>query len=104
MNHFSSDHLSSDKENEKIIGEHVLSALLNSRVDSIIELNLCGNRLWFFSNSDTKEEILGNVSLLVDLISKQAGLQYIDLNENSFSSNATKSILTRIGDHPSILG
>ena len=51
------------------IGELVLEILLSSSIDSIADLNLSKNKSWF------KEDREGNVDLLAELISKQAGLQ-----------------------------
>ena len=49
----------------------------------------------------TSEERSGNIELLVELITKQAGLNQINLNNNFFSSNSTKTVLSTIADHPS---
>ena len=82
------------------IGELVLETLLSSNIESITDLNLLYNNSWF-KHSITKEERSSNVDLIVELISKQTGLQHIDLGLNWFSCNATKAIITRIADHPS---
>ena len=70
------------------IGELILEALLNSNIESINDLNLFNNPSWF-RHPDTKEEIFSNVALLAELISKQAGLQHLNLVVNYFTSNAT---------------
>ena len=88
------------KDREENIGELVLETLLNSSIDSITDLNLGSNYSWFY-HPDTEEERSGNVDLLAELISKQAGLICINLACNCFSSNATQTILTRIAEHPS---
>ena len=92
MNRFSGD-----EDRDENIGELVLETLLNSNINSIIDLNLGDNSSWF-KHPDTEEERSSNVDLLAELISKQAGLQRISLYENSFSSNATQTIVTRIAD------
>ena len=82
------------------IGELVLESLLASRIDSIEELNFSGNKSWFW-NPQTNEERTGNIDLLAEIISKQAGLKQIDLGRNFFSSNSTRTVLSTIADHPS---
>ena len=82
------------------MGELVLEALLSSNIDTITDLNLGYNKSWF-EHPDTKEERQGNVDLLLELITKQAGLQHINLCHNFYSSNATLAILTRIAEHQS---
>ena len=72
----------------KNTGEFVLEALLNSNIESINDLNLYGNESWF-RHPDTEEEILSNVALLAELISKQTGLQHLNLGGYYFNSNAT---------------
>ena len=74
-------------------GEVVLEALLTSSIESIIDLDLSGNSPWFQNP--------GNVDLLAEVISKQAGIHHIKLCDNKFSSDATQKILSRIADHPS---
>ena len=37
----------------------------------------------------------------MEVISKQSGIQHINLSYNPFSSDVTQKILTRIADHPS---
>ena len=73
------------------IGELVLEILLSSNIDSITVLDLSSNSSWF-----TGEARSGNIDLLVELITKQTGLQKINLGgniygnySNAFSSNAT---------------
>ena len=75
-------------DREENIGEFVLEALLSSNIDTITNINLRDNRSWF-RHPDTKEEIEDNGGLLAELISKQAGLQHINLSMNNFSSNTT---------------
>ena len=75
------------------IGELILEALLTSNIDSIINLNLRNNNSWFKHPS--------NVDLLAEVITKQSGIKHINLSFNSFSSNATQKMLTRIADYPS---
>ena len=79
------------------IGELVLEMLLSSNIDSITSLNFSQNSSWF-DNSDMNEDRSANVDLLAEFISKQLGIQYIDLSGSLNSSNATKKILTRIAD------
>ena len=79
---------SDDEDRVENISEHILEALLNSNIESINDLNLFNNPSWF-RHPDTKDEISSNVDLLAELISKQAGLQHLNLGENLFSSNAT---------------
>ena len=81
------------------IGELVFETLLNSKIKSITDLNLGNNSEWF-KHPNTTEEISSNVGLLVELISKQAGLQNISIGSNKFTSNATKTIMTGIADYP----
>ena len=81
------------------IGELILEPLLSSNIDSITELSLARNFSWF-KHPDSEQERAG-LDLLAELISKQAGLQYIDLSENWFTSNATQKVLTRIAEHHS---
>ena len=73
MDQFS--YVSHDNEN---IGELVLEIFLNSSIESVTDLYLNDNKSWF-THPRTKEERSGNVELLLELISKQAGLQKIDL-------------------------
>ena len=84
---------SGGKEDTENIGEIVLESLLTSTIDSITDLNLGDNSAWFKQPA--------NGDLLAELLSKQAGLQKINLERNYFSSNATLSILTMIAAHPS---
>ena len=67
-----------------------METLLSYSVDSIIDLNLGNNESWF--------KHPGNVDLLTELISRQTRLQIISLSDNMFSSNATKTILTKIAE------
>ena len=60
------------------IGELVLESLLSSKIDTIKNLNLGDNMSWFYK-SDTREESSDKINLLAELISKQAGLQEINL-------------------------
>ena len=83
MNNFS---YGSDRDEN--MGELVLEALLNSNIQSITDLDLSYNRSWF-ENPVTQEERTGSVELLAEIISRQYGLQNINLVYNFFSSNAT---------------
>ena len=87
---------SDDRDTDQNLGELILETILSSNIDSIIDLNFRENKSWFTNPSRS-----GNADLLVELISKQAGLQHIDLNANIFYSNTTLKILTMIADHPS---
>ena len=83
------------KEEDQNIGELVLEILLNYSVDFIIDLNLGDNESWF--------KHPGNIDLLNELISRQTCLQIIYLSYyeyciNSFSSNDTRKLLTKIAD------
>ena len=69
-------------------GEIILESLLSSNIDCISYLNLNGNNSWFFHDA-TKKEISSNISLLAELISKQAGIENLHLSANGFTSNAT---------------
>ena len=64
MNGFSYNEI----ENQNI-GELVFETLLNTNVESIIDLNLGGNYSWF-GHPYTKEERSGNIDLLAELISR----------------------------------
>ena len=44
-----------DGDREEDTGQLVLESLLSSNIDSISDLNLGGNRSWFY-NPDTNEE------------------------------------------------
>ena len=77
MYRFSSDNV----ENENI-GELVLEILMSSSIDSITDLNLRMNSSWF-----TGEARSGNIDLLVELITKQTGLQKINLGGNDDGDN-----------------
>ena len=88
---------SHDKDRYQNIGELVFETLLNTSVNSIIDLNLDNNKSWFWQ-PDTKEERSGNIDLLAELISRQTRLQNINLSYNQFSSNATQILLTKIAD------
>ena len=79
---------SDDEDRGENIGELVLECLLGSRIDSIEDLNLSSNESWF-KHPVTKEERSGNIALLAELLSKQAGLMQIYLGFNAFSSTAT---------------
>ena len=70
---------SRDSDRDENIGELVLETLLTSNIDSITKLNLSTNYSWF-RHPVTKEERLGNVDLLAELISKQVGLEDIYLH------------------------
>ena len=76
------------------VGQLYLETLLNSNIESITEIRLEGNSMWFEENEN-------NVELLGEFISKQTCIQHLNLGQNKFSSNATLTILTRIADHPS---
>ena len=54
-------------------GELVLETLLDSSLDTIIDLNLGDNETWF-RHPETKEERSTNVELLTELISRQTRL------------------------------
>ena len=84
------DYFSFDEDRDHNIGELVLETLLSYNVDSIIDLNFGCNESWF-NHSE-------NVDLLTELISRQNRLQIISLSDNMFSSNATKTILTKIAE------
>ena len=60
---------SSYKDHDEKIGELVVEILLNSNIDSINTLSFYENSTWFY-NPSTREERLGCVDLLVELISK----------------------------------
>ena len=60
---------SKDKDHDENIGELVLENLLNSNIDTIINLDLRWNRSRF-KHLYTGEERSGNVDLLVELITK----------------------------------
>ena len=78
------DGFSSDKNSDENMGELVLTTLLSSNIESITKLNLSRNSPWF-----KHPERSGNVDLLAEFISKQAGLQHLNLAANFSSSNAT---------------
>ena len=90
---------SDDKDKNVNIGELVFEALLSSSIELIADLDLNNNSSWF-QNPDTGEEISGNVELLMELITKQTGLQTIYLYGNRFSDAAEEKIRTRIAAHP----
>ena len=79
-------------DSDENIGELILKAFLSSNIDSITHLDLSSNRSWFWN------ERQGNLDLLAELITKEAGLQYLNLGYNYLSSNATLAILTSIAD------
>ena len=79
---------SGNRDRDVNIGELVLETLLNSNIEFITDLNLSYNLSWF-KHPDTQEERPSNVDLLVEFISKQTGLQHLNLGYNNFSSNAT---------------
>ncbi len=91
------ENFSGVKDREENIGEYVLEALLSSKINSITDLNLSSNSSWF-EHPDTEEERVVSVDLLAELITKQAGLQSLNLEWNFFYSNATYKILTRIAN------
>ena len=70
------------------ISEIILEAILSSNIQSITDLNINENPSWF-KHPDTQEDRSGSVDLLVELISKQPGLQHLNLGVNFFSSQAT---------------
>ena len=80
-------------------GENVFETLLNSNIDCITDLNLSSNRFWFQPRTNDKPN---NFNLLAELISKQTGIEHIDLSTNFFSTSATNAIVTTIADHPSL--
>ena len=86
------DLFSRDKDNSGSIAELVLDSLLSNTINSIIDLNLSFNESWFCHPNSS------NVDLLTELITKQVCLQYLNLSQNFFSSNATLKILTKIAD------
>ena len=96
MNDFSKDKDRSDLN----IGELVIEPLLSSNIESITDLNISDNKLWWFKGKRMSEERSSNVDLLAELISKQTVLQHLNLGYNYFSCNVTKAIITRIADHP----
>ena len=69
---------SDESDTDQNIGEHVFESLLNTNVDSIIDLDLSGNYSWFW-HPETKEERSGNLGLLAELISRQTRLKIICL-------------------------
>ena len=79
------------------MGEIVLESVLTSQIDSINDLNLGINKSWF------GEDRSGNTDLLAELISKQSGLEHLNLAANFSSNDATNKILTSIVDHNSKL-
>lgn len=81
---------SNDEAEDQNIGELVFESLLNSNVESIIDLNLGSNSSWF--------DYPGNVDLLTEFISRQNCLKIISLSDNSFSSIATFTLLTKIAE------
>ena len=89
----------------KNVGETILESLLSSNIDSITDINLGCNRTWFNKSGShgTLLEICSNVNLVSELISKQAGIHHINLRYNLFTSNATKTIVTKIADHTSTI-
>ena len=87
------DKISDDSDVNENIGELILDSLLSSNINSITNLQLTRNSPWF--------KIPGNVDILAELITKQAGLEYIILKMNWFTSKATLTILSRIAEHPS---
>ena len=58
---------SGNEDREENICELILVTLLNSNIDSIIDLDLSGNESWFW-NPFTGEERLSNVDLLTEHI------------------------------------
>ena len=60
---------SGEKDQDQNIGELVLETLLNSRINTIIFLNLSKNFSWFW-HPVTNEERFENVNLMSELISK----------------------------------
>ena len=54
-------------------GEIVFETLLNYNINTITSLNFSDNRPWF-RHEYTQEERSGNVDLLENIISNQAGL------------------------------
>ena len=100
------EYFSDFEDRDESMGELILEALLSSQIESISDLNFSINSSWF-RNPVTRDEREGNVDLLSELISKQAGLQHINLGGdfsnggNKFWSEATLAILTRIAAHHS---
>ena len=62
----------------------VLEPLLNSNIDSIADLDITNNLYWF--GKANQDNVDSNIVLLTELITKQAGLQKINLEGNLFSS------------------
>ena len=54
-----------------------------------------------FKNLETHEEIISNVELLGEVISKQTCIQNLNLDNNDLSNSASLLVLTRIAEHPS---
>ena len=77
-------YFSDDKDELNNIGELVLEILMSSNIDSITDLDFSQNPSWFKGEARS-----GNVDLLVELITKQTGLQKINLESNPFTSIAT---------------
>ena len=67
-----------NEDKNENVGELILEILLNSNIDSIIELNLSENESWFKKPNST-EERTSSVDLLVELISKQPGLELFNI-------------------------
>ena len=74
---------SQNKDKEENIGEFILETLLSSKINSITNLNLGANPSWF-EHPATREERVVSVDLLAELITKQAGLQCLNLGNNIF--------------------
>jgi len=55
---------SDDRDRETNFGELVMETLLNSNIETIIDLNLGYNSSWFY-HPDTKEEVGDNLELLL---------------------------------------
>lgn len=64
---------SGDNDRDGSNGECVLEALMSSNIESITELDLSNNESWF-NQTHLQEERKGNVDLLLELTTKQAGL------------------------------
>ena len=90
------------QDREENMGEHILEALLSANIDTINDLNIGSNEIWFI-DPVTLEERSGNVDLLIELITKQAGFQHLNIGGNHFSCNATLKIFRGIAEHNNTL-
>ena len=79
-----------------IMGENILEALLNSNIQSITDLVFSNNQSWFY-HPYSQGDRSGNVELLAELISRQSGLQHLNLAVNYFYPSATLARIADIG-------